>query len=337
MDWQLEKISYLYLLLLLPLLAWRMGYLYRWKQTRITRFADSPMRKRILGSVNLSRFLMNNIWMLLVFILMVLALVNLLGGVEKKEVKRQGIDMVFVIDVSNSMNATDIPPSRMEKAKKIISEIISKLGGDRVGIVVFAGQAYSVMPLSNDYGAAELYLRGVDTRLLSAQGTNIADAVLEASHMLSKISHTSKAIILVSDGEAHQGEVNKAVKTANNENITIFSIGIGTPQGTPIPITHEDGYSEYKKDENGDIILTQLEDSSLKQLAAGTQGAYFYGGNSTETIIKQVFNTLSSLQKKEQATSFTYDAKPYFQIFIGLALLILICISLISYKRDFDV
>ncbi len=337
MNWEFEKISYLYLLFLLPFLAWRILYVYRWRQTRRNQFADSSLQKRIFGNIKLSGFLRDNSWILLVFTLMVFGLVNLLGGIEKKEVKREGIDMVFVIDVSNSMNAEDILPSRMEKAKKIIGDIISRLGGDRVGMVVFAGQAYSVMPLSNDYGAAELYLRGVDTRLITAQGTNIADAVQEASRMLSHVSNTSKAIVLISDGEAHQGEVDKAVDTANKDDITIFSIGIGTPRGAPIPVSYESGYSEYKKDENGDVVLTRLQDNSLKQLASGTKGAYFYGGNPTEEVVKQVFNTLSSLQKKEQSTSFTYDSKQYFQIFTGLALLILVIISFASYKRNFDV
>jgi Ca-activated chloride channel family protein len=193
------------------------------------------------------------------------------------------------------------------------------------------------MPLSNDYGAAELYLDGVDTNLTTVQGTNIADAVLEASNMLSHISNTSKAIILVSDGEAHKGEVDKAIDLANQNEVTIFSVGIGTPQGAPIPIIHESGYSEYKKDENGDIVLTRLRDQSLKQLAIGTKGGYFYGGNPTQEVTRQIFNSLSTLNKKEQATSYTYDSKQYFQYFIGVALLILIIVSLTNYKRDFNV
>lgn len=337
MNWEFEKISYAFLLILVPFLVWRMLYLYNWKKIKIARFVDPELKNRILGNIDLSKYIKTNIWIILVFILLVLGLMNLTGGIEKKEVKREGIDMVFVVDVSNSMNAEDVKPSRIEKAKKIINEIISKLGGDRVGIVIFAGEAYSVMPLSNDYGAAELYLNGINTNLITAQGTNIADAVLEASNMLSNINNTSKAIILISDGETHKGEEDKAIETARKDDITIFSVGVGTPQGAPIPMNYENGYSEYKKDENGDIVLTRLEDGSLKRLASGTKGAYFYGSNTTDVISKQVFDALSTLHKKEQSTSYSYATKQYFQIFVGIALLILIIVSLTDYKRDFNV
>ncbi|MDR1876589.1 MAG: VWA domain-containing protein [Flavobacteriaceae bacterium] len=337
MNWEFEKISYLYLLVLIPFLVWRMLYLYGWKRSKITRFADSSLQERIFGNINLQGFIRDNIWIIIAFILIVLSLANLLGGVEKKEVKREGIDIVFVIDVSTSMNAEDVLPSRIEKARKIIGDIIAKLGGDRVGMVVFAGHAYSVMPLSNDYGAAEIYLSGVDTKLITAQGTNIANAVQEASNMLSHISNTSKAIVLVSDGESHKGEVDKALAMADKNEITIFSVGMGTPQGAPIPVTHQNGYSEYKKDENGDIVLTRLEDSSLKQLAIGTKGAYFYGGNPTGEVTRQLFNSLSTLNKKEQSINYTNDSKQYFQFSIGVALMILIIVSLTNYRRDFNV
>ncbi|MGM5631732.1 VWA domain-containing protein [Apibacter raozihei] len=337
MNWELEKTSYLYLLLLLPFLIWRVLYLYKWKKSAVNKFADSEMQKRIFGNINFSAFIRDNILVIISFFMIVLGLVNWLGGMEKKQVKREGIDMVFVIDVSNSMNAEDVIPSRMEKAKKIVSDLITKLGGDRVGIVIFAGQAYSVMPLSNDYGAAELYLSGVDTNLISAQGTNIADAVLEASNMLSNIANTSKAIILVSDGETHKGEVNKAVNTANKNDITIFSVGIGTPQGAPIPVQDGGGYTSYKKDEEGNVVLTRLVDTSLKNLAFETKGAYFYGGGPSEQITKEIFDEMSKLGKKEQSLSYTYDSKQYFQFFIGIALLLLIIISLTNYKRDFNV
>ncbi|PQL95029.1 vWA domain-containing protein [Apibacter adventoris] len=337
MNWEFEKISYAFLLLLVPFLVWRMLYLYNWKKIKIDHFVDPGLKNKILGNIDLSKYIKTNIWVIIIYILLVLGLMNLTGGIEKKEVKREGIDMVFVIDVSNSMNAEDIKPSRIEKAKKIINQIISKLGGDRVGIVIFAGQAYSVMPLSNDYGAAELYLNGISTDLITAQGTNIADAVLEASNMLSNISNTSKAIVLISDGETHKGEEDKAIETAKKNDITIFSIGIGTSQGTPIPMNYENGYSEYKKDENGDIVLTRLEDGSLKRLASLTKGAYFYGSNTTDIVSKQVFNELSLLHKKEQSTSYSYANKQYFQFFVGAALFILIMVSLIDYKRDFNV
>ncbi|MDR2122819.1 MAG: VWA domain-containing protein [Flavobacteriaceae bacterium] len=337
MSWEFEEISYLYLLFLVPFLVWRMLYLYRWKKSKINQFADRSLQTRIFGHLSLSKFIKDNIWMIIIFILLVFGLANLLGGIEKKEVKREGIDIAFVIDVSASMNAEDILPSRMEKAKKVAGDIMAKLGGDRVGIVIFAGQAYLVMPLSNDYGAAELYLNGLSTSLITAQGTNIAEAVVEASNMLSHISNTSKAIVLISDGETHKGEVDKAIDIADKNDITIFSIGMGTPQGAPIPVTYESGYSEYKKDENGDIVLTKLENSSLKQLAMGTKGAYFYGENPSGEVAKQVFNSLSTLNKKEQSVSYTYDSKQYFQFFTGLALSILIIVSLTNYKQDFNV
>ena len=336
MSWEFEKISYVFWLLLLPFLVWRVVVLYQWRKQKIREFVDSSLQERIFRNINLKKFIWNNILILCAFVLIVFGLINLLAGVEKKEVRREGIDMVFAIDVSNSMNAQDVVPSRMEKAKKIVSDIIEKLGGDRVGIVIFAGRAYSVMPLSNDYGAAELYLQSVDTRLINAQGTNIAAAVSEAANMLPYNNLTSKVVVLISDGEAHEGNISEAVNMAGDKDIKVYSIGIGTPQGAPIPMENEFGYSDYKRDRNDDVVLTKLEDSSLKRIASDTGGSYFYGG-STDEISTAVVRTTSLLKKKEQSVSFTYDSKQFFQFFVGGALILLIIVSLTNYKHDFNI
>ncbi|MDR3272168.1 MAG: VWA domain-containing protein [Flavobacteriaceae bacterium] len=336
MNWEFEKISYIFWLLLLPFLVWRVFVLYRWKKQKISQFADISLQKRIFRDVGLKKFVRNNILILCAFGLIVFGLINLLAGIEKKEVKREGIDMVFAIDVSNSMNAQDVAPSRMEKAKKIIDDIIGKLGGDRVGIVIFAGRAYSVMPLSNDYGAAELYLQNIGTQLITAQGTNVAAAVSEAANMLSQNNSTSKAIVLISDGEAHEGNISEAVDLAENKHITIYCVGVGTLQGAPIPMENDFGYSDYKKDQNGEVVLSKLEDNSLKKLASYTGGSYFYGGSSEE-ISTAVVHATSFLNKKEQSTSIAYDSKQFFQFFVGGALILLIIVSLTNYKHDFNI
>ncbi|MCT6868931.1 MAG: VWA domain-containing protein [Apibacter sp.] len=338
MNWQFEKISYFYLLLFIPFLVWRLLFLLKWKRSKINQFAEPQLQKIIFGTIGFSKFTLSNIGIICAFVLMVFGLANFFGGSEKKEVKIEGIDLVFVIDVSKSMNAEDVAPSRMEKAKKIISDFLSILGGDRVGIVAFAGNAYPIMPLSKDYGVAELYLNELGTNFITTQGTNIADAVLEASYMLSHTSNTSKAILLISDGEAHEGEIKRAINTANKNKISIFSVGIGTSQGAPIPLFYEGSrYSEYKKDENGDIVLTKLQDSTLKQLAKGTGGQYFYGGRNTKDVVTRLFKTMSTLDRTDQSMSINYDSKQYFQYFIGGALLLIFIVSLTNYKRDFMV
>ncbi|MCO6564598.1 MAG: VWA domain-containing protein [Apibacter sp.] len=337
MNWQFEKISYFYLLLFIPFLFWRLLYIIKWKKSKINQFAEPNFQKMIFGKLNFSKFILSNIGIIIAYILMIFGLANLLGRPYKKEVKSEGIDLVFVIDFSKSMNAEDVAPSRMEKAKKIIRDFLSKLGGDRVGIVAFAGNAYPIMPLTRDYNVAELYLNGIDTNFITTQGTNIADAVLEASTMLSQTSNTSKVMFIISDGEAHEGEVKRAITVAKKNKISIFSVGIGTTQGAPIPLFYEGNYSEYKKDENGDIVLTKLQDSSLKQLAEGTGGKYFYGGYNTKDVVIKLFKSFSTLERNNQSVSINYDIKQYFNYFIGAAFLVIFIVSLTNYKRDFIV
>lgn len=335
MNWQFEKISYFYLLLFMPFLLWRLLYLIKWKKSKINQFAEPSFQKMIFGKENYSKFILSNIGIIIAYILMILGLANFLGGTEKKEVKSEGIDLVFVIDVSKSMNAEDIAPSRLEKAKKIVCDFLSKLGGDRVGIVAFAGNSYPIMPLSSDYSVAQLYLNGIDTNLITTQGTNIADAVLKASTLLSQTSNTSKVIFIISDGEAHEGDVKRAINTAKKNKISIFSVGVGTTQGAPIPLFYEGKYSEYKKDDNGDIVLTKLQESTLKQLAAGTGGKYFYGGHNTKDVVTKLFKSMSTLDKTNQSVSINYDTKQYFHYFIGAAFLVIFIVSLTNYRRDF--
>jgi Ca-activated chloride channel homolog len=337
MNWQFEKISYFYLLLFIPFLLWRLVYLIKWKKSKINQFAEPDFQKMIFGKINFSKFILSNIGIIIAYILMIFGLANFLGETDKKEVKNEGNDLVFVIDVSKSMDAEDVAPSRLEKAKKIVSDLLSKLGGDRVGIVAFAGNAYPVMPLSRDYGVAELYLNGIDTNFITTQGTNIADAVFEASTMLSQTSNTSKVILIISDGEAHEGEVKQAITMAKKNKISIFSVGVGTTQGAPIPLFYETKYSEYKKDENGDIVLTKLQDSSLKKLAIGTGGKYFYGSYKTKDVVRKLFKSMSVLDKNNQSVSINYNARQYFHYFIGAALLVIFIVSLTNYKRDFIV
>ncbi|TWP29906.1 VWA domain-containing protein [Apibacter muscae] len=337
MGWEFEKTSYFYLLLIIPVLIGRILYLHQCKTKSINRWVEPKLRQRILGKVNLKKFIIDNVLIIFAVLSLMVGLVNVLGGIEKKEIKREGIDVVFVIDVSKSMDAQDIIPSRIEKAKKILDDILNGLDGGRVGIVIFAGHSYSVMPLSNDYAAAELYLNSVDTGLITQQGTNIADAILETSKMLSDVSNTSKAIVLVSDGEIHEGELNSSIQAAKEEKITIFSIGIGTTQGAPIPMHTTGNDLDFKKDRNGEIVLTKLDDNSLKKLASETGGAYFHGDYSSSEISKEVLKSIDSLKKKEQSSSYTYDHKQYFQIFISIALILLIIVSLTNYKNDFNI
>lgn len=336
MNWEFENIKYIYWLLLVPLLLWRLLFLFRWKKEKIDAFADKKLQQKIFGKINVKHFLQNNLLIILAFIFMVLGLMNVLIGSEKKEIKREGTDLVFVIDVSNSMNTQDVAPSRMEKAKKIIENILDKLGGDRVGIVIFAGQAYSVMPLSNDYAAAKLYLDGIDTQMITAQGTNIADAVGEASAMLSQKTQASKSIILISDGETHEGNVDRAISTANKNDVVIYSVGIGTTEGGPIPMTNENGYSDYKKDENGNIVLSKLVNSSLTETANETGGKYFNGNDASFTS-SNILKALSTLNKREISKSFAYDSQQYFQFFVGFALIIVLLVTLTNYKNDFNI
>ena len=269
---------------------------------------------------------------MIAFAFLVLALADPQTGSKMEKVERRGIDVMIALDVSNSMLAEDIRPSRLERAKQAISKLIDRLDGDRIGIIVFAGKAYNQLPITTDYGAAKMFLSAINTNIVPVQGTAIADAIEMATGSFGQSAH-NKAIIVISDGEDHQGDVLEKTEAAAKKGIIVYSVGIGTPEGGPIPVYNGDYRTGYKKDRDGTTIITRLDDSLLQRIAALGKGMYVRITNSEESWQK-VFDDLNKIQKSELESRQFSDYEDRFQYFIGFSLLFLIFELFVFDKKN---
>ena len=253
-------------------------------------------------------------------------------GSKLEKVKREGIDLYLVLDVSTSMLAEDIKPNRLERSKLAISTLIDKLQGDRVGIIIFAGNAYKQLPLTTDYSAAKIFLSAVDTEIVPTQGTAIGEAIELAALSFGDTDH-NKAIIIITDGENHEGDAIEAATLANELNINVFTIGMGLPEGAPIPLYNSYGVQTgFKKDKNNTTVITKLNEDMLRQIAAAGGGAYARANNAS-TGLKRIFDDISAIDKKEIETRQFTDYEDRFQIFLGLSLFLLVLELLIADRK----
>jgi Ca-activated chloride channel family protein len=230
------------------------------------------------------------------------------------------------------MLCEDIRPSRLERAKQAISKLIDRLDGDRIGIIVFAGKAYNQLPITTDYGAAKMFLSAINTNIVPVQGTAIADAIDMATGSFGQSSH-NKAIIVISDGEDHQGDVLEKTEVAAKKGIVIYTVGMGLPEGGPIPVYNGDIRTGYKKDRDGTTIITHLDESLLQRIASIGKGMYVRANNSEEGWQK-VFDDLNRIQKSELESRQFSDYEDRFQYFIAFSLLFLIFELFVFDKKN---
>ncbi len=332
MDWgKFENIAWLVFLLLFIGLAIS---LYRWRIKTKQDFADSNLLHHIFPEISKNRFWFKTILTSFGIFFLVLALMDPLFGEEEVKVKREGIDIIYALDLSNSMDTQDIAPSRLDKAKKIISESIQRLGGDRVGLIVFAADAYVISPLTNDYGAIQSYINSAETNLISQQGTNFADVLLKSSELFEGAPTTGKLLVILSDGEDNESSISKAIDLAKNNNIHIATLGIGTKPGGPIPV-QIGGFEEYKMNRYGETVISKLDESSMKSLAGSSSGIYIRI-NQTQAGLDDLHRYLNSLEKNVQDTAMRKDKKHTFQWFLAIGLLLIFIDTLTTEHKLFN-
>jgi len=253
-------------------------------------------------------------------------------GTRLTELKREGIDIFIVLDVSKSMNAIDVSPSRLEKAKYELNRLINNLKGDRIGIIVFSGSAHLHLPLTIDYSAAKLFLNSIDTDIISDQGTSLSSALDLALNQIKEDSEKYKVVVLVSDGEDHEGEALRIAETAFNRNILVYTVGVGTSKGGPIPIFNEFGERIDFKKQNNKIITTTLNEQILNEISSKTKSKYYRIDNKANALAPLIKN-LESLEKKELKTQVFTEYEHRYQIFLLLSLVCLVVEFLISTKN----
>ena len=337
-----EHPEYLYWLIVIPVLViiyilFRIG-----QKRRFERFAKLEMREQLVPSYSSRRSTFKFIIFLLVIACSILALANLQSGSKMEEVKREGIDLYIAIDVSNSMNAEDIVPSRMERSKQAINKLISEMRGDRLGIIVFADRAYVQLPITTDYSAARMFLSTVNTSLVASQGTAIAEAINLALKSFPDEAH-SRAIIIISDGEDHENDAAlKAAQEAAKQGVHIYTIGMGLPEGAPIPVYNQYGHQTgYRKDQNGNTIITRLDEQMLQKIASAGNGLYVRASNSNVGLSK-IYEDISKLDKTEIDAKVFTDYEDQFQWFVGAAIILLLIEIFISsgkkaWERKFNI
>ena len=330
---QLDEKIYFYLLAIIPVIIVLFALLQIWKKRTQKKFAETPLLKRLSPDKSNFKSSLKLLFFLLGITFLILGLVNPKIGTKLETVKREGVDVVFAVDVSKSMLAEDIAPNRLEKAKRLVSEIINQLASDRIGIIAYAGQAFPQLPITTDYGAAKMFLQSMNTDMLTSQGTAINEAINLATTYYNDEEQTNRVLFIISDGEDHsEGDTKDAVEKALEEGIQIFTIGVGKPKGAPIPIKRNGVVESLKKDSQGEVVITKLNEDVLIEIADDGDGEYIDGSN-TEAAVERIKELLQQMDKKEFEAKQFAEFKDQFQWFLGIGLLFLLLDIFVLDKR----
>lgn len=264
--------NYLFFLWVIPVMVVFYVYAFRKRDKMLALFCGKELVGELVPDFKKGRRLIKALLILMGIILGIFALTRPQWGFHWEEIKRVGVDVMVAIDVSESMLAEDVKPNRLERAKREVIDLIEMLEGDRIGLIAFAGTSFVQCPLTLDYGACKMFLDYIDTDLIPVPGTAIAEAIRTSLKSFNKRERKSKALILITDGEDHEGEPIDAAKEAKKEGIKIFTIGVGREGGAPIPL--KDGSGGFKKDRKGDMVITHLDEITLQKIALETGGSY---------------------------------------------------------------
>ncbi len=298
-----------------------------WRRKNLDRFANSSLLAQLTPDISFNKHLLKFILLSLAFEFMVIGFANPQVGTKQEKVKRQGIDVFIAMDVSNSMLSEDIKPNRLMRAKNFVSNFIDELHNDRLGMIVFAGRSYMQMPLTVDYSAGRMYLKTISTNLIPTQGTNIAEAVNMARENFVQGDNKHKALIIITDGEDNEGGADEAIADAVKEGVKVFTIGVGTDNGGPIPVG-----SDFKRDETGNIVLSKMNQPMLRDLAAKGNGKYFQLGSGKDEI-NAIFKELGRINTKDFEETIFTDFDDQFQICLIIAAVLLLIEWVLSEKK----
>ena len=329
---RLDEHIWFWTLLVIPLILLVYAGLQLWRRQVQKKFADKPLLKKLAPNQSPFKGFLKILVLSLAFASLSLALVNPKIGTKMETVRSQGVDIVFAVDVSKSMLAEDIAPNRLEKAKQLVTQIVNNLASDRIGIIAYAGNAFPQLPITTDYASAKMFLQNMNTDMLSSQGTAIHEAIELAKTYYDNEEQTNRILIIISDGEDHENEAIDAAEDAAEEGIRIFTIGVGDAKGGPIPIKRNGVVLNYKKDKDGETVITKLDEAVLKDIASKADGTYINGRN-TADVVSTIKDILEKTDKTEFESKQIADFKDQFQWFLGFGiLLIFIDIFLLERK-----
>jgi Ca-activated chloride channel family protein len=326
---RIEHIEYLIGLAGLPVLIILLWLLLRWKKKTVRRIGDPDLVGLLIENFSPGRFLVKAGLVILAFVIIVLGASNLQKPGSMENVQRKGVDVMLVLDVSKSMQARDIKPSRLERAKQFLLRLTDQLENDRIGLILFAGRPYLQMPLTSDHGAARMYIQDASPDVVPTQGTVIAEALAMANTVFNSKERKYKSIVLISDGEDHDPDALKVAKQLAADGVMINTVGIGSPDGSPIedPTT-----GELKKDQEGHTVMSKLNEAELQGLSDATNGRYLRLDNLDDALITMT-QQLDNAEKKSMNDAEFIDYKSYFQWFLGAAFWLLLAEFLLSERR----
>lgn len=303
-----------------------------WTKKKVNELSSIKLRSLVLPQFNTKTKWAHLLLFVLMWVFLILGIANPQIGSKLYEAKREGIDLMVAVDVSNSMMAEDIKPNRLERTRMGVEKLIDNLQGDRLGIVIFAGKAYVQLPLTTDYAAAKLFTNSLSTGSVNSQGTSIGAALETCLSSFDFESKTSKAIIIVTDGEDHEEDALKLAKQANDKGVTIYTIGLGSVKGAPIPIYRNGVQLGYRKDKDGNTIITKLNEEMLVDLANAGGGKFFRADNG-HIGLRSILDEINKLETTELDTKIFSDYEDRFQFFLAASLVLLLMEILWPEKR----
>ncbi len=334
MDWYLGNNWYLLLLLLLPSCGWLMLHYARWRKKKRKHFAEERFQEQLFGKRNRFGKIMPALY-LFGLLFLIFSIVDLLRGSEEIETQQKMNNVIFLLDVSNSMNAQDIEQNRLTQAKNLIINTMEEMTNDKVGIVVFAGEASSIMPLTTDFTAAETYVGGIETSVVKVQGTDFLKAMETAVDKFKNVPKGARKVVLLSDGEDNEGNEKAAIRLAKREGIMVTTVGVGTEEGAPIPEYVFGQLMGYKTDLLGQTVISKRQTDALQDIGNETGGVYV-DGNNLESAVQQINDGLSRKVGNGLTTVKSQNAVHYYQYFLAVSLFFFILIFLLNPKGNFE-
>lgn len=331
-QFRFEHPIFLYALVLIPILAFIHLFLASRRKKALEAFGNPELLGELMPNVSFKRPTVKFYILLLGFILLIITMAGPQFGTKLKTVKRKGIELMIALDVSNSMLAQDIEPNRLERAKRAISRLVDKLHNDRVGFIVFAGEAYVQLPITTDYPSAKMFLKSISTDIVGTQGTAIGAAIHKGINSFTDQEDVNRAIIVITDGENHEDDPIKAAEEASKKGIKIYTVGMGLSKGAPIPV--KDGRSnEFMKDRAGNVVISKMDEATLQQVAITGNGAYI-PANNIRNGINNLLDELGELEKSELEAKTYTDYDDQFQWFAAAALLLILIEFLILERKN---
>lgn len=328
-----EYIEHLYAFVLIPILVIAFLWMLFMRKRAIKLLGDEGLINRLMPTMSKYKHWIKFGLLTLAFSLLIIGWANPQWGTKKEKVKRKSADVFIALDISNSMLAQDVRPNRLDRAKRFGEKLIKELKGERVGVIIFAGNAYLQMPLTTDYAAALLFIKSANTSMAPTQGTAISEAIDQAERAFQKDNKHHKALVVITDGENHDQDALDRAEEANDNGLLIFTVGVGTKQGAKIPMINRQGRSDYKRDKSGNPVTTSINEDMLRDLARAGQGSYF-NLEAGEQVIAELQDRIDKVEKRELEQRSFSQYESYFQYFIGFAFLLLLIEFFMSFTKS---